>query len=127
MSESSGRTARPRHGARCAFDQLACDPDAIAGPSDAAFENVANAQLAADLSHVNCATLVGEAGLRAMTNNPPTRERAVMISSTIPSAKYSCSGSPLMFVNGRTATDGLSGSGSDLLPHFVPAPGGAKA
>jgi hypothetical protein len=24
------------------------------------------------------------------------RERAVMISSTIPSAKYSCSGSPLM-------------------------------
>ena len=34
-----------------------------------------------------------------------------MISSTMPSAKYSCSGSPLMFANGSTAIDGLSGSG----------------
>ena len=32
--------------------------------------------------------------------------------STMPSAKYSCSGSPLMFWNGSTAIDGLSGSGS---------------
>ena len=39
-----------------------------------------------------------------------------MISSTIPSAKYSCSGSPLMFWNGRTAMEGLSGSGSGLWP-----------
>jgi hypothetical protein len=36
------------------------------------------------------------------------RERAVMMSSTIPSAKYSCSGSPLMFWNGRTAIEGRS-------------------
>jgi hypothetical protein len=42
------------------------------------------------------------------------RERAVIISSTMPSAKYSCSGSPLMFWNGKTAIDGLSGSGSPL-------------
>src|SRR5215831_1643322 len=35
-----------------------------------------------------------------------------MISSTVPSAKYSCSGSPLMFWNSNTAIDGLSGSGS---------------
>ena len=38
------------------------------------------------------------------------RESAVMMSSTIPSAKYSCSGSPLIFWNGKTAIDGLSGS-----------------
>ena len=31
-----------------------------------------------------------------------------MMSSTTPSAKYSCSGSPLMFVNGSTAIEGLS-------------------
>ena len=31
------------------------------------------------------------------------------MSSTMPSAKYSCSGSPLMFWNGRTASEGLSG------------------
>ena len=36
------------------------------------------------------------------------RDSAVMISSTMPSTKYSCSGSPLMFWNGRTAIDGLS-------------------
>ena len=33
-----------------------------------------------------------------------------MISSTIPSTKYSCSGSPDIFVNGRTAIEGLSGN-----------------
>jgi hypothetical protein len=33
-----------------------------------------------------------------------------MISSTMPSAKYSCSGSPLRFWNGSTAIDGLPGS-----------------
>ena len=50
-----------------------------------------------------------------MTNNHLNRESAVMISSTIPSAKYSCSGSPLMFSNGSTAMDGLSGSGGTAL------------
>src|SRR6266550_992224 len=40
------------------------------------------------------------------------RLSAAMISSTMPSAKYSCSGSPDMFWNGSTAIDGLSGSGS---------------
>src|SRR6516165_6410965 len=45
-----------------------------------------------------------------MTNSQRMRESAVMISSTMPSAKYSCSGSPLIFWNGKTAIDGLSGS-----------------
>src|SRR6266446_10902903 len=48
-----------------------------------------------------------------MTNSHRMRESAVMISSTIPSAKYSCSGSPLIFWNGSTAIDGLSGSGRE--------------
>src|SRR5215469_2670601 len=47
-----------------------------------------------------------------MTKSQRMRESAVMISSTIPSAKYSCSGSPLILANGKTAIDGLSGSGS---------------
>ena len=50
-----------------------------------------------------------------------------MMSSTTPSAKYSCSGSPLMFVNGRTAMEGLSGSGSALETLGAPrAPTRAK-
>ena len=47
--------------------------------------------------------------MRAMTNSQWKRLSAVVISSTIPSAKYSCSGSPLMFWNGSTAIEGLSG------------------
>src|SRR5215510_14598504 len=53
--------------------------------------------------------------LRAITNKDLKRDSAVMISSTIPSAKYSCSGSPLMHWNGSTAMDGLSGMGRCLL------------
>jgi len=44
-----------------------------------------------------------------MTNSQRKRESAVVMSSTKPSAKYSCSASPLMFWNGRTAIEGLSG------------------
>jgi hypothetical protein len=47
-----------------------------------------------------------------MTKSPPMRESAVMISSTIPSAKYSCSGSPLKLTKGRTAIEGLSRTAS---------------
>src|ERR1051325_8414644 len=46
-----------------------------------------------------------------MTNSQRMRLSAVMISSTLPSAKYSCSGSPLICRNGSAAIDGLSGSG----------------
>ena len=48
-----------------------------------------------------------------------------MMSSTMPSAKYSCSGSPLMFWNGSTAIDGLSGSGERGLGRCrrLPDPG----
>src|SRR5208283_4784077 len=47
-----------------------------------------------------------------MTKSQRMRESAVMISSTMPSTKYSCSGSPLILAKGSTAIDGLSGSGS---------------
>src|SRR5437016_9039539 len=45
-----------------------------------------------------------------MTKSHLIRARPVRMSSTMPSAKYSCSGSPLMFWNGSTAMEGLSGS-----------------
>src|ERR1700687_6006763 len=47
-----------------------------------------------------------------MTNSQRIWASAVMISSTMPSAKCSCSGSPLILAKGNTAIDGLSGSGS---------------
>src|SRR5690349_23593969 len=48
------------------------------------------------------------AELREITDSHLTRESPVMISSTMPSAKYSCSESPVMFWNGSTAIEGLS-------------------
>jgi hypothetical protein len=50
-----------------------------------------------------------KAELRAITKSHGSRAMAVVISSTIPSTKYSCSASPVMFSNGKTASDGLSG------------------
>jgi hypothetical protein len=54
---------------------------------------------------------------RAMTNRFRNRDKAVIISSTIPSAKYSCAASSLKFWKGSTAMAGFteptaSGSGS---------------
>src|SRR4051812_42997525 len=40
-----------------------------------------------------------------MTDSADTFDRSVMMSSLIPSLKYSCSGSPLMLRNGSTQTD----------------------
>src|SRR5882724_9282685 len=44
--------------------------------------------------------------LRAMTKNQRNFDSAVMMSSLMPSEKYSCSGSSLMFVKGSTAMVG---------------------
>src|SRR5438132_1421245 len=52
--------------------------------------------------------------------SPAIFERSVMMSSVMPSEKYSCSGSRLMFVKGRTAIEGFSG-------RFVGAAGLAAA
>ena len=47
-----------------------------------------------------------------MTKNQRSLDSAVMMSSLMPSEKYSCSGSPLMLVKGSTAMAGRSGSGA---------------
>src|SRR5215472_15029500 len=50
-----------------------------------------------------CLPLNMKAVLRAATQSADTLDRSVMMSSLIPSEKYSCSGSPLMLANGRPA------------------------
>ena len=95
------------------IDQLAGDPHPLARLADAALKDVAHAEFTSDLLDVDGPALVGEATNCARSRTSDLkRESAVMISSTMPSAKYSCSGSPLMFWNGSTAMDGLSGSAS---------------
>ena len=46
-----------------------------------------------------------KAVLRAITSSAETFDKSVVMSSLMPSLKYSCSGSPLMFWNGSTQTE----------------------
>jgi hypothetical protein len=46
-----------------------------------------------------------KAVLREITSTPAIRDRSVVRSSVIPSAKYCCSGSLLKLVNGNTTID----------------------
>src|SRR5271170_1025907 len=49
-----------------------------------------------------------------MTIRPAIFDKSVITSSLMPSEKYSCSGSPDMLVNGKTAIDGVSTLGVGL-------------
>ena len=51
-----------------------------------------------------CVRLYRITEVRETTRNAPIFARSVMRASVTPSAKYSCSRSPLMFLNGSTAT-----------------------
>src|SRR2546429_3837841 len=66
--------------------------------------------------------------LRAITKNQRGLDSAVMMSSLIPSEKYSCSGSPLTLVKGSTAIAGRSGRGNTAgADSWVPSDGGSAA
>ena len=68
-----------------------------------------------------------KAVLRATTDSAETLERSVMMSSLIPSLKYSCSGSPLMLTNGSTQIEGpRAGAGAAGAP-VADGPAGAVA
>jgi hypothetical protein len=97
-------------GFRRGINELRCDAQLGRCLAHAAFEHITHPQFATDLLYVYRPTLYVKLELRAITNNCRKRDNAVMISSTMPSAKYSCSGSPLTFWNGSTAIEGLSGS-----------------
>ena len=58
---------------------------------------------------------------RATTNSSENRDSSVMISSVMPSLRYSCPGSLLMLVKGRTAIEGLSGRSREGVDGREPA------
>src|SRR5215472_2773798 len=106
--------------------QLRVDADAVAASPHRAFENVAHTELALDLLHTVGWPLYEKLELRALTKSQRMRDSAVMISATIPSAKYSCSGSTLRLAKGSTAIDGLSEVGkaaANEAPSSFSAPG----
>src|SRR6516225_11070233 len=90
--------------ASLSIDQLHVNANLVASASYATFNDVANAELTADLLNIDWFALIGEV-LRAITKLPDIRDRSVVRSSVIPSAKYSCSRSSLRFVKGSTTID----------------------
>ena len=102
----------PEVGASLSLDQLRGDAHSPAGLAHRALEQIAHAQLRTIRLTSTACPLYAKLELAAMTNSQRMRASAVIISSTMPSVKYSCSGSPLRFWNGNTAIDGLSGKAS---------------
>src|SRR5271168_4413472 len=102
-------------GGALGLDQLPRNAHPVGRLAHAPFQQIADAELAPDLPNIDGAALVRKgnvkAELREMTNIDRKRDKAVVISSTMPSEKYSCSGSALRFWNGSTTIDGLSGTG----------------
>ena len=102
-------TVRPNMHPVRGVDQLASDPYPVARFSHAAFQHIMHAKLAAHLPYIDGPAFVGEAEeLQAATNSQLVRDSAVTISSTMPSLKQSCCGSPLRLSKGSTAMEGRS-------------------
>jgi hypothetical protein len=64
--------------------------------------HIAHTQIAADLAHAG-----GKLELRAMTNSSEKRDSSVMMSSTMPSTRYSCSGRELRLAKGQHRNGGF--------------------
>src|SRR6476659_6875548 len=54
-----------------------------------------------------------------MTRNLPNAPSSVISSSVMPSAKYSCDGSPERFSKGRTAMESMRGGGRGLRKYQI--------
>src|SRR5262245_18543641 len=80
---------RPPVGTSHCINELSADADGPTAVANAAFQHVAHAQFATDLAHVYRLPLYWKLELRAMTNSSLNRDSSVMMSSTMPSAKYS--------------------------------------
>jgi hypothetical protein len=65
---------RPQVIAGLRLDELRGDPNAVASLAHAAFENVANPQLASDLAYIDVSALVGEARV-ACDHEQPSQPR----------------------------------------------------
>jgi hypothetical protein len=89
-----------------AVDELNGDPDPIARFADASFRDVVDPELARDLALTGFPLWTNTA-LREITSSSRKRESSVMMSSVSPSTKNSCSGSPLILSNGKTAIEGF--------------------
>ena len=105
--------------------KLGSDPDPSTGFSHASFDDVAPPRLFPTSATSTFLPLKVNDELRAMTNSCESFDNAVMMSSVTPSAKYSCSASPLMLANGSTAIDtrdAFAGAGAESMNNALCEP-----
>ena len=97
----------------CRIDELGRDPKVVSRLSDAALQDVTDVEVYwRSRGPSSWLPLNVIAELREMTRRSRTWDRSVMISSVIPSQKYSWSFSGLRSVKGRTTMD-FSGTAGD--------------
>jgi hypothetical protein len=92
-------------------NQLGIDADVVARSPHAPFQDIAHGRLAADLLGADALALIGNAVLCEITSMSAIRDKSVVRSSVIPSAKYCCSGSLLRLTNGSTTIDSRDAAG----------------
>ena len=97
------RSGRPDRVVGSGGDQLHAEAHAIAHEQRRAFQYRVDIELACDLRQGLRGALVLMADVREITRNALMSDRSEMIASVMPSAKYSCAGSPEPLRRGRTA------------------------
>ena len=96
------------------IDQLGGDPYPVAGPADAAFKHVANAEFARNLADIDGRTLVGECRIaRDHEESAIARQRCDDVLDHAVSEIFLL-GIAAHVLNGNTAIEGFSGSGSGV-------------
>ena len=97
----------PDVGAGLGVDELRGDANAIARPCARCLRAHSARRARGRPAARRRLALVGERRVAGDDEQVRKRDSSVMMSSVMPSEKYSCSGSPLMLVKGSTAIDGL--------------------
>jgi hypothetical protein len=131
VAEPAIKPVRPKMCPGGGIDKLSRDAHSVCRFANAPFQHVTHPSSRPTTFTSTARPLYVKLELRAITSSDLKRDSAVMMSSTIPSAKYSCSESPDMFWNGSTAMEGLSGNASGIEalsnPAAVPFIATAKA
>ncbi len=84
------------------------DAHLVPGFSHRAFQRITQAELASQFTRVQSSPFTAAGNGTRRHVNPFNLQSFVVISSVIPSLKYTLSASVFRFFNGSTATDGLT-------------------
>ena len=88
-----------------AIDKLRRNAHPATGLADATLQHMADVEFARDVADIDRLTFEQESRVPRSDTQGGNLRRSVVISSLMPSLKYSCSASPLILWNGKTQTE----------------------